>query len=29
METKVIFLSFHKDEDIFRAALAVAEKGIS
>jgi DNA-binding NarL/FixJ family response regulator len=27
LETKVIFLSFHKDEDIFRAALAVGGRG--
>jgi DNA-binding NarL/FixJ family response regulator len=27
LDTKVIFLSFHKDEDIFRAALAVGGKG--
>jgi DNA-binding NarL/FixJ family response regulator len=27
LETKVIFLSFHKDEDIFRAVLAAGGKG--
>ena len=27
LDTKVIFLSFHKDEDIFRAALAAGGKG--
>jgi DNA-binding NarL/FixJ family response regulator len=27
LETKTIFLSFHKDEDIFRAALAAGGKG--
>jgi DNA-binding NarL/FixJ family response regulator len=27
LETKVIFLSFHKDEDVFRAALAVGGRG--
>jgi DNA-binding NarL/FixJ family response regulator len=27
LETKIIFLSFHKDEDIFRAALAAGGKG--
>ena len=27
LDTKIIFLSFHKDEDIFRAALAAGGKG--
>lgn len=27
LETKIIFLSFHKDEDVFRAALAAGGKG--
>lgn len=27
LETKAIFLSFHKDEDVFRAALAVGARG--
>jgi DNA-binding NarL/FixJ family response regulator len=27
LETKIIFLSFHKDEDIFRAALAAGGNG--
>jgi DNA-binding NarL/FixJ family response regulator len=27
LETKVIFLSFHKDEDVFRAALAAGGRG--